>query len=109
MPETRFTVSLIFRVLGTRIFPGNFPDLLPLGVVIFVRPYEFFNHVNKFNLAKNSYLSDHKSTTVVGKNLLPSNESTQCPIYPWLGPGRVNGRFHLDNFKLGEIFRLLIP
>jgi hypothetical protein len=41
MPETRFTVSLIFRVPGTWIFPGNFPDLLPRGVVIFVRPYEF--------------------------------------------------------------------
>ncbi len=41
MPEARFTVSQIFRVPGTRIFPDNFPGLLPHGVVIFVRPYEF--------------------------------------------------------------------
>jgi hypothetical protein len=52
MPETRFTVSLIFRVPGTRIFPGNFPDLLPRGVVIFCPSIRVFNHVNKFNLAE---------------------------------------------------------
>ncbi len=52
MPETRFTVSLIFCVPGTRIFPGNSRIFTRTELLFFVQPHEFFNHVNKFNLAK---------------------------------------------------------
>ena len=99
---------LLFHRFPVYPIPG-FPRVISrvfyrTELLIFCPSIRVFNHVNKFNLAKTlTCPSAKQSTTVVGKNLLPTTNSTQCPIFPLLRLGGENWAILSDKFSLGEI------
>jgi hypothetical protein len=78
---------LLFHRFPVYPIPG-FPRVISrvfyrTELLIFCPSIRVFNHVNKFNLAKTlTCPSAKQSTTVVGKNLLPTTKFYPMPNFP---------------------------